>query len=129
MRRIFQVSLLVVAFIPFAFGLMNFLGGAAAYLPDDDVTARLDNQMRFSAIWSMLPFLLTLWIVRNLDIAGPVLTIVLCATALAGLARLYSVTHYGLPEPFIAGAITLELGVLLFIPWHRLVVAAAKPSI
>lgn len=123
MRIAFQTTLLLVAALPFSLGLMNFLGGAAAFVPEDVVTPRLDSQMRFSAIWSMLPFFLTLWIVRNLERAGPVLAIILIATALAGMARLYSATIYGLPTPLTAGIIAFEVGVLAFIPWHRRVIA------
>ncbi|MEL6234541.1 MAG: DUF4345 domain-containing protein [Pseudomonadota bacterium] len=123
MRQTFQITLLSVALIPFVLGAMNFVGGAAAFVPADEVTARLDSQMRFSAIWSMLPFFITLWIVQHLERAGPVLVMTLGATALAGLARAYSATQYGLPEPFTLGIIVFEIGVLLFIPWHRRVIA------
>jgi len=126
MRRTFQISLLLVAFLPFALGVKNFLGGAQAFVPLELVTPQLDNQLRFSAVWSMLPFFLTLWIVRNLERAGVVLAIVLGATALAGLARLYSISQYGMPEPFRAAAIVLEIGVLLFIPWHRKITSAMQ---
>ncbi len=126
MRRSFQIALLVVAFIPFALGALSLIGGAARLLPEDLVTARLDSQMRFYAVYSMLPLFITIWIVRNLDIAGSVLMIILGATALAGMARLYSATHYGMPEPAMMGAIILEIGVLLFVPWYWLGVRRAK---
>ncbi|MEL7098824.1 MAG: DUF4345 family protein [Pseudomonadota bacterium] len=124
MRAFFISALLLVALLPFSLGVMNFLGGAAAFVPDAQVTPRLDGQMRFSAVWSMLPFFLTLWIVRNLERAGAVLTIVLCATALAGLARLYSAGIYGLPSPWMGAVIAFEIGVLGFIPWYRHVMRA-----
>lgn len=123
MRQSFQIALVCAAFLPFVLGVMNVIGGAGAFVPDEQVTARLDSQMRFSAIWSMLPFFITLWIVRHLESAGPVLMITLGATALAGLARLYSAMEYGLPEPLTVGIIAFEIGVLLFIPWHRRAIA------
>ena len=126
MRRTFQIALLVTAFVPFILGVMNLVGGAALFVPPEDVTARLDNQMRFYAVASMLPFFIALWIVRNLDVAGPALTITLTTTALTGIARLYSVTQYGLPGPDMIGAVVVEIGVLLFIPWHRMVVRKPK---
>ena len=125
MRRTFQIALLVAAFIPFALGVMNLIGGAALFVPPEDVTARLDSQMRFYAAASMLPFFIAIWIVRNLDAAGPVLMITLLTIALTGIARLYSVTQYGLPGPEMIAAIVVEIGVILFIPWHRAVVRAA----
>lgn len=122
MRRAFQITLLVVAFIPFVLGIMNLFGGAALFVPEEAVTARLDSQMRFYAVASMLPFFIILWVVRNLDIAGPVLMITLVTTALTGVARLYSAAQVGLPGPEMITAIFLEIGVVLFIPWYRSVV-------
>lgn len=121
-RRSFQIALLVVAFIPFVLGVMTLIGGAARFLPEEVVTARLDSQMRYYAIYSMLPLMMSIWIVRNLEIAGPVLLITLGATALGGAARLYSATQYGLPEPAMIGISVFEIGVLLFLPWYRLVI-------
>ncbi|MEP0068693.1 DUF4345 family protein [Pyruvatibacter sp.] len=128
-RRSFQIALLVVALIPFVLGIMTLMGGAARFLPEEVVTARLDSQLRYYAIYSMLPLIMSIWIVRNLEIAGPVLLITLGATALGGAARLYSATQYGLPEPAMLGIIVFEIGVLLFLPWYRLVMRRlATPS-
>lgn len=126
MRRAFQITLLLVAFVPFVLGAMNFFLGAVRFVPDELVTARLDSQMRFSAVWSMLPFLLTIWIVRNLQTAGPVLVTIVAATAAAGVARVISAIQYGLPEPAMIGIITFEIAVLLFIPWHRAILRRTK---
>lgn len=122
MRRAFQTALVVVAFIPFVLGIVNLIGGAALFVPGGAVTPGLDSQMRFYAVASMLPFFITLWIVRNLDTAGPVLTITLITTAFTGLARILSVIQYGLPEPAMIFAIVIEIGVIVFIPWHRMIV-------
>jgi len=126
MRRVFQITLLVVAFVPFALGAMTLFEGAVRFVTEDVVTAKLDSQIRFSAVRSMLPFFLTIWIVRNLDHAGSVLVVILGATAAGGLARIVSATQYGLPEPAMAGVIVFEIAVLLFIPWYRVVVGRAE---
>lgn len=122
MRFAFQTMLLLVAFLPFLLGAITLFEGALRFVSEDMITAELDNQIRFSAIRSMLPFFLTVWIVRNLEEARAVLAIVLWATAAGGLARVYSAAQYGLPGPTTAGVIALEIGVLLFIPWYRAVV-------
>ena len=119
MRRSFQIALLIVAFLPFALGLLTLTQGAVRFLPAQDVTASLDNQLRFYSVLSLLPFLLAIWIVRNLEQAQPVLMIVLGATAFAGIARIVSISQHGMPEPGMISAIFIELGVLLFIPWYR----------
>lgn len=121
MRRPLQITLLVFAFIPFALGLMNLITGAAQFMPPEVITASNDSQMRFYAVLFMMPFFITIWIVRNLDIAGPIMAITFGTMALAGVARLYSISQFGLPEPSMIGAIVIEIGVLLFIPWHRAV--------
>lgn len=125
MRRTFQTLLLLAAFLPFLLGVMTLLQGAGRWVPEEMVTAKLDSQMRFSAIRSMLPFLLMFWIIRNLERAGTVLTIIIVATALGGVARIISALEYGLPSPMTAGIIAFEIGVLAFIPWYWAVRRAA----
>ncbi len=69
----------------------------------------------------MFPFFNTVWIVRNLDIAGPVLMISFGRMALGGFARFSSMVNVGMPEPEMIGAAAVEIATLLFIPWHRAV--------
>ena len=47
-------------------------------------------------------------------------------TALTGVARIFSVTQTGFPGPEMIFAIFIEIGVIVFIPWYRLVVVRAK---
>ena len=82
MRRTFQITLIVVALAPFALSSLTLFLGAARFLPEEVVTAQLDSQLRFYSIYSMLPLISAIWIVRNLESAGPVLAIVMGATAL-----------------------------------------------
>ena len=91
-------------------------------MPPETITPSLDSQMRFHAVWFMLPLFVTIWIVRNLDVAGPVMQITFGTMALAGCARIVSALQYGMPEPAMIGAIVIEIGVLLFLPWHRSVI-------
>lgn len=126
MRRTFQITLLLVAFIPFLLGSMALFEGAARLVPGDLITPELDGQIRFWGIRSMLPFFLTIWIVANLEKAYAVLVIILVATAAGGLARVISAILYGAPEPAMVGVIVFEIGVLLFIPWYHLVVQRTK---
>ena len=87
MRRAFQVTLLFVASLPFLLGSVTLVLGAERFVPLELVTPALDGQLRFYAVFSMLPLLLALWIVRNLDAAAPILLIVLGATALGPSSR------------------------------------------
>ena len=124
MRRAFQIALLLVAFLPFAIGVVTLFQGAVRLVPPELVTGALDGQVRFWGLRSMLPFLLTVWIVRNLERAGAVLFIILATTAAGGLARIVSAMQYGGLELPVMGAIALEIGVLAFIPWYRAVLRA-----
>jgi len=128
MRRTFQIALLVVAFLPFALGTTTLLAGGARFLPEELVTPQLDSQLRFYSIFSLLPFLIATWIVRNLDSASSILAIVMCATAAAGAARLLSAAQLGVMEPAMIGAVVIEIGVLGFIPWHRAVLARSESA-
>jgi len=106
---------------------MNLNSGAAQFLPVDQVTAALDSQMRFYAVWFMLPFFITIWIVRNLDVACPVMVITFGTMALAGAARFYFAMEYGFPQPEMLVAAITEIWVLIFLPWHRAVTRNAPP--
>ena len=118
MVRTLQVALLAAGAIPLVLGLMNFVAGAQApWLPDAPVTANADNQLRFYAIWFTLPFFLAVWMVLNLRQALPVAIIMFSVMGAAGLARLYSVTQVGWPDPPMIGAMAIEIGFALFIPW------------
>lgn len=128
MRRAFQITLLLVAFIPFLLGAMSLLQGAARLVPENLITTELDGQIRFWGIRSMLPFLLAIWIVAHLERAYTVLVIILLASAAGGVARAFSAMMYGAPQPIMVGVIAFEIAVLLFIPWYRMVVQRRAES-
>jgi hypothetical protein len=122
MTRIFQITMIAVALVPFALGVMNLIGGAAAFVPPDIVTPEFDGQMRFYAVWFMFPLFISIWAVRNMDIAGPVLLIAFGTMALGGAARVSSFFLVGIPDPTAIVAAVVELATLLFVPWHRAVI-------
>lgn len=122
MRRALQIAMVVTASAPLVLGLMNLFAGAEAFVPPEHVNANLDNMLRFYAVWFTAVFFLTIWCVRNLDIAGPVLRIMFIVMAAGGGARIFSMTQFGLPDPPMLAATAVELGVLIFIPWHAAVV-------
>ena len=118
MRRSLQIALILAGIVPLILGIMNFLGGANAFwLPAELGTASVDNQLRFYAIWFTAPFFLCIWIARNLDRALPVAMILFGVMFLGGLARVFSITQLGMPDPSMVVAMTVELGFVLFVPW------------
>lgn len=122
MRRTFQITLLFIAFIPFLLGAMSLFHGAARLIPAELITTEIDGQVRFWGIRSMLPFLIALWIVANLDKAYVILVIVIGATAAGGLARLAAAYQYGAPDPAMWAIIAFEIAVLMIIPWYLRIV-------
>ena len=129
MKRSLQLTMLVVAAIPLVLGIINFVLGAGRFVPADQVTANLDNQLRFYAVWFTAVFFLTVWCVRHLDIAGPVMRIVFIVMGVGGLARLYSMSQVGFPDPPMIGAAVIEIGVLAFIPWHAAVLRQQRMTV
>ncbi len=128
MRRALQITMLVVASVPLMLGIMNLIGGAGAFVPPEHINANLDNMLRFYAVWFTLVFFLTIWCVRNLDIAGPVMLIMFCTMALGGVARIFSMTQVGLPDVPMLVATGVEIGVLAFIPWHAAVMRQSRQA-
>ena len=128
MRRALQVTMVVTASIPLVIGLLNFALGAGRFVPPDQITANLDNQLRFYAVWFTSVFFLSVWCAQNLDIAGPVMRIMFTAMAFGGVARLYSISQFGLPEPPMLVAIAIEIGVLAFLPWHAAVMRRQRDA-
>ena len=128
MRRALQISMLTLSFIPFLIGVMNLVNGAAQFLPPEQIFPEIDSQLRFYSVWFMFFFFITIWIVRNLDTAGPVMMIVYGTMGLGGVARLYSMSVYGAPDPAMIGATAVELATPLFILWHRAVVRTPKDA-
>ncbi|MEO1526011.1 MAG: DUF4345 domain-containing protein [Planctomycetota bacterium] len=121
MKRSLQITMLVVAAIPLMLGLLGFILGAGQFVPKDQITANLDSHIRFSAIWFTGAFFLTVWCVRNLEIAGPVMRILFVVMAFGGAARLFSMSQFGIPDPPMIGGAIVEIAVLAFIPWHAVV--------
>lgn len=118
MRKLFQTLLLLAAFVPFVLGGMTLLSGAGRFFPPELVTGQLDGQVRFWGVRSMLPFVLAVWIVLNFERAGTVLSIVVIATAIGGIARLGAVPQFGWPDPALMGVIVFEIAALAFLPWY-----------
>lgn len=122
MRRALQTTMLITASVTLVLGIVNAVTGAGQFVDDVAVTVPLDGQLRFSGVWFTLAFFLTVWAVRNLDEAGPVLRIMFTVMALGGLARIYAMVSLGEADPAVVGAAAVEIAVLGFIPWHAAVV-------
>lgn len=122
-RRQLQVTLGVLAGIPFASGLTGMLAGpAAAPGGTSRVTASLDSEYRFTnafwfatapLVWSALP---------RVERETALLRTTLGVIFVGGFARLVSWRATGRPHPVFIAALGLELfGVPGLLLWQRAV--------
>jgi Domain of unknown function (DUF4345) len=119
-RRAFQVTLGVLAGIPFASGLMGMVVGAGT-LPGDasEVTATLDSEYRFinafwfstaPLIWSTLP---------RVEKETTKLRMIMAVVFAGGVARLISWRRTGRPHPVFLSALAIELvGMPVMAAWQ-----------
>ncbi|MEM7718464.1 MAG: DUF4345 family protein [Pseudomonadota bacterium] len=118
-RRAFQIVLIGSNLVPLFTGTLVTVMGVALFVPTDVAGVDFAAQVRVYAIWFTGIFFLCVWIARNIEIAGPVLTILAILIALAGASRLYTMIELGEYPMSTYIAAFVEMAVILFIPWHR----------
>ncbi len=122
MKRGLQIVLFILSLIPLYFAVTGFVGGAAGLNGGAAVNADLDNQFRYlSAFYLMLTFLIW-YIIPTIEQHTGIFRIAILAIFLGGLARLYSYTTVGVPQPSMIGGMALELGAPLLAIWQNMVV-------
>jgi len=122
MKRAFQITLIILSFIPLFFAARGIIGGASLANEGMPVTNGLDNQLRYqSAYYLSLAFLIW-WVIQDLHERGTVLRILVLAIFLGGLARLYSYVSLGPPPAEAIAGMFLELGAPLLVLWHKYII-------
>lgn len=123
MKRLFQLTLIMLSFIPLFFAARGLIGGAELANAGLPFTNGIDNQLRYqSAFYLSLAFLLW-WVIQDLHTRGTVLRILVLAIFLGGLARVYSYVVVGPPPPLAVAGVLLELGAPILVIWHRYIVS------
>lgn len=127
-RRALQVTLGVIAAIPFASGLNAIIGGPAS-LPGQsgEVSATLDSEYRFvNVIWFAVAPLVWTSLPRVEERTAIVQGLGAAAFA-GGLARFLSLRAKGRPHPMMLAALGIELGAVpALMVWQAAVARAAR---
>lgn len=127
MKRGLQIALGILSLIPILLAVQN-IGGGAAGLAGEPVSAALDNQFRYlSAFYLSLSFLIW-WAIPNIERHTAMVCILVGCVFLGGLARLYSYMTLGHPGADLFGGMVLEFVLIGLIPWQLAVAKRAARS-
>lgn len=118
MKKILQILLIILSFIPLCFGVMGLVLGAGRWLPPEAVTPAIDNQYRYlSGFYLSLAFLIW-WMVPNIEKHAVPLRLLVAGIFIGGLARAYSMLTIGHPPLANIYGMCLELSSPLIILLH-----------
>lgn len=128
MKKTFQISLGLIGLIPFALGVMQLINGAGMFIDPEHVNVQIDSQIRFGAIWFMVAAFIGWWMIPRVDQVQytPLFRIMFFTMAGAGVARLASAYFIGNAEPSLFIAASIEIALVLLIPWQSAVVRRAR---
>ncbi len=118
MRRAFQIVVAILSLIPIGFGSVNFIHGAARYMPAEAVTAPIDSQFRFESAIYVAFGLMLWWMIPRLETTKTPFRLVAAGIFAGGIGRVISYTQYGEPLPPMVYGMYLELAMPLFVAWH-----------
>jgi hypothetical protein len=121
-RRGLQVLLAILGTVALTLGLLTAIVGTSNIPGGDDVSASVDSEMRFHAVWYAVVGALVLLSIRKMEDSTTLIRAVGAGVFLAGCSRIISIVVVGRPATTYVVLMVIEL-VLPFvvIPWHAIV--------
>lgn len=108
-RRAFQALLVVLAGIAVIAGMATVLFGVDSIIGAEAVSATVDSEMRFYAVWYVGAGVLLAWSAANLERSGGIVRGVAALLFLGGLSRALSWISVGEPHNLSVVLMVIEL--------------------
>lgn len=124
-RRALQVFLAVVGSIALVAGLTTVLLGAESVVGAEDVSATVDSEMRFYAVWYAAAGVVVLRTVPRVQSQARTIRAIALLFFIAGCSRGLSWAVVGRPHSVAVVLMMVELALpFVILPWHAAVARA-----
>jgi Domain of unknown function (DUF4345) len=118
-RRGLRILLTIVSVVMMIAGSLSVLFGASSVLGAGDVTAEVDSEMRFYAVWYVVAGAFLLSATRRVESETWTIRLIAAAFFVAGCARILSWVAVGRPHLSQMVLMVIELILpLVVIPWQ-----------
>lgn len=126
-RAALQVFLTILGLIAAAAGLTTALGGVQTIVGAEVVSATVDSEMRFYAVWYFGAGVLLLRAAARLESEGRTIFLIALLFFFAGCARALSWAMVGRPHALSLALMTIELALpFVVLPWQAAVSREAR---
>lgn len=129
-RRLLQGLLRLMGVVMVVAGAVTVLAGAASLPNEGDVTADVDTEMRFYAVWYVAAGALLLGAVPRVEKETWTIRVVAAGFFVGGCARILSWVTVGRPHVSAIVLMTLELVLpLVIVPWQAALRRASEADL
>ena len=128
-RRGLRLLLTIVSIVMLVAGSLAVVFGASSVLGAGDVTADVDSEMRFYAVWYVVAGAFLLRAAKRVESETWTIRLITAAFFVAGCSRILSWVAVGRPHIFQVILMVIELILpLVVIPWQASVARRATSS-
>ena len=122
-----RILLTIVSVVMLVAGSLTVVLGASSVLGTDDVTAEVDSEMRFYAVWYVVAGAFLLRATRRIESETWTIRLIAAAFFIAGCSRILSWVAVGRPHLSQLILMVIELVLpLVVIPWQASVARRAR---